>query len=352
MSCRTILYVGTIWEGSTCLARMRALEQIGFKVAPFDTTPYGARGGRLVRALQHRLNRGPTVTALNRDLINVHSTMASSVDYVWVDKGRWIDPDTLRYFKDAGSASLIHYTPDPQIDYHQSHLFNRCIPEYDVMITTKPFEVVRYRQRGGNIFLMNQSYDASVLGPRNLSANERARFGSDVTFIGRFEAHYEQTLQFLRASGVSVKLWGPGWEKRVPKSSWLSDFFQGSGLWGADYGKGLCATQIGLCLLSKLISETSTTRTFEIPGSGAFMLAQRTAKHQELFEEGKEAEFFSSEEELLSKISFYLKNSEKRAAIAKAGYQRCVNSGYSNHHVMSKIMDIASAPPQSKEKVA
>lgn len=337
----TILYVGTLWEGGTCLARMRALEQLGFTVVPFDTSPYCVRGSRFFRALRHRLNRGPTITSLNRDLKNVYSSIANTVDYIWVDKGRWVDPDTLRHCKDAGTARLIHYTPDPQLDYHQSHLFNRCIPLYDLMITTKPFEIERYRQLGGNIFLVNQSYDATVLGPRSLSTEERARFGSDVTFIGRYETHYEQTLQFLQASGVSVKLWGPSWEKRLAKSIWLADFFQGSGLWGADYGKGLCAAKIGLCLLSKLISETSTTRTFEIPASGTFMLAQRTLHHQELFKEGKEAEFFSSEEELLSKISYYLKNSDKRDAIAKAGYQRCLESGYSNHHVLAKIMDIS-----------
>jgi len=56
-----------------------------------------------------------------------------------------------------------------------------------------------------------------------------------------------------------------------------------------------------------------THRTFEIPGSGGFLLAERTPKHQELYEEGKEAEFFASAEECASKIEFYLRNEEPRA---------------------------------------
>lgn len=193
-----MLYVGTVWEGSTCLARMRVLQRLGYNVNAFDVTPYLRRGSRLLRAAQHRLNRGPAVAAFNRDLREFYNSITNSVDY----------------------------------------------------------------------------------------------------------------------------------------------------------GKGLNGAKIGLCLLSKLIPETSTTRSFEIPGSSTFMLAERTEKHGELFEEGKEAEFFSSEEELSGKISYYLKNSEKRAAIAKCGYRRCIDSGYSNHYALAKIMGIVGGCAKRQQRAA
>ncbi len=77
---------------------------------------------------------------------------------------------------------------------------------------------------------------------------------------------------------------------------------------------------------------------------GKFMLAERTSEHLELFEEGKEAEFFGCNEELLDKTRFYLSHEKKREQIARAGRDRCLRSGYRHQdrlqHALDKIIEI------------
>ena len=67
-----------------------------------------------------------------------------------------------------------------------------------------------------------------------------------------------------------------------------------------------------------------TTRSFQIPACGAFMLHERTAELARYFDEGKEVACFDTPEELSSKICHYLKHENEREAIAAAGFKRCV----------------------------
>jgi spore maturation protein CgeB len=64
------------------------------------------------------------------------------------------------------------------------------------------------------------------------------------------------------------------------------------------------------------LGETTTTKAFEISATGVFMLAKCNPVHLALFEEGKEAEFFASDDELRDKIGFYFRHDAARIRIA------------------------------------
>ena len=73
------------------------------------------------------------------------------------------------------------------------------------------------------------------------------------------------------------------------------------------------------------------------------MLAQRTIEHESLYIEGVEAEFFSSDEELYEKISYYLEHDKERQKIALAGHQKCITSGYSWQELMGGLVNLVEA---------
>lgn len=343
-----ILYIGTVWPGSTTLARRDAIAALGHAVTSFDTTPYLRNAPWYARQLGYRLSRGPALRALNAELRACASGLAGRGWLVWVDKGLWLYPETLAWLRDRLGATLVHYTPDPQLVFQPWKLghFVAAIPLYDVLFTTKPFEVDAYRQRGARLLhLVHQSYDDQRIGPRELTAEQRARLGAEVSFIGQYTPHYARLLQVAVGTGARTRLWGPNWRRRLWRLPALRDCFAGDGVWGDDYVLALNAADIALCFLSKRYPETTTTRTFEIPGCGTFMLAERTDAHRALFEEDREAAFFGSDAELADKLRHYLRHPDERRRIAAAGLARSRRSGYGDRARMAALLAKVRAAP-------
>jgi spore maturation protein CgeB len=83
--------------------------------------------------------------------------------------------------------------------------------------------------------------------------------------------------------------------------------------------------------------DATTTRTYEIPACGGFMLHERSDELAKFFEEGKEVACFESSAEVAEKIHYYLRHEDERKAIAQAGYNRCVPA-YSYDNRMSEIV--------------
>lgn len=333
-----IFYIGKLRVGTTSLARMKVLNDLGHETVPFDISVFESQSSRLVRSIAWRLYAGPMVSKINRALWREART-PEGIDLIWIDKGVWIYPETLQHLKEATGARALHYTPDSQFVIQRSRHFMASIHLYDVFVTTKEWEVDLYKQAGAKrVILTYQGYDSRFY-PRTVSDQERAQYDSDVCFIGHRQPHYAQRLKALSTIGIKLRIWGDAWPAYANSHPWAKGLVS-PGLWGESYPVALACAKIGLGLLGKHIPETSTTRTFEIPAMGTFLLAERTELHQQLFEEGKEAEFFSSDDEMIDKVKFYLAHDEARRRIAAAGRARCERSGYSSVDLLRQIIAV------------
>ncbi len=332
-----IFYVGKLWRGTTSLARMETLNDLGHEAVPFDISVFESNASRLVQSIAWRLYAGPMVSAINRALWREAQNL-QGIDLIWVDKGVWIYPETLQELKQKTGAMAIHYTPDSQFWVQRSRYFVAGIPFYDLLVTTKEWEVDAYKRAGAKrVHLTYQGYDSRFY-PRTVSEPERSQYDSDVCFIGHTQPHYAERLKVLSTLGIKLRIWGDQWPAYAKRHSWARGLVS-SGLWGESYPTALACAKIGLGLLGKHIPETSTTRSFEIPATGTFLLAERTELHQQLFEEGKEAEFFSSDDEMIDKAKYYLAHDEARRRIAAAGRARCERSGYSSVELLRRVLE-------------
>lgn len=216
--------------------------------------------------------------------------------------------------------------------HNRSWYYTWGLKFYDVVFTTKSFNC-----RPGElsalgakrIIYIDQAYDKYLHKPVCISEEDKLRFGSEVGFIGSYERERAESMLYLAENGVKVRVWGNRWERFYKLHPNL--ILEQRPLYGEEYVKGICSTRINLCFLRKANRDLHTSRTFEIPACRAFMIAERTDEHLRLFDEGREAVYFGSNEELLQKVYYYLEHGTERESIANAGWKRCLSSGYSFH---------------------
>lgn len=262
-------------------------------------------------------------------------------DLVWIDKGNNILPATLSYIKKKQpKCILVHYMIDDFMNpYHRTKQIIDTISLYDYYIVNRKANVSELKKYGcKHPICTYMSYEPKFHHPYSISGDDIFRLGGDVGFIGTYEKERADSIKYLADNQINVRVWGGGWQKLRRYSPFLN--VEGRGLYTDDFCKAIQCFKINLGFLRKKSRDLHTTRTFEIPGCSGFMLAERTDEHCALFEEDKEAVFFSNNEELLEKCRYYLTHDDERRKIAEAGYLRCKRSEYSNEQTINKILRI------------
>jgi spore maturation protein CgeB len=353
-----ILFLGQIGAGQTSLMRMRALERLGHTVRGVHTTETWHRASWLARQTQRWLQRGPIVDGINESVITAARELRP--DLVWAEKQEFLRVDTIDELRRLG-ATLVHFTPDPyfSLTWKRTRLMDEAIGAFDVLVYCKSYERESYEALGKPTVYMPLGYCDEVHRPM---PSTDPRWACAVGFLGGWEPRRERLLHAVAAAGVDLKIYGGYWDflgdgrwtpRRaiilrqlaggerfdVHRDELLARSHQGGEVYDDDYARALTGANVGLGFVRKVCPDQHTTRTFEIPACGSLLLADRTAEHQEFFDEGTEAEFFGSSEELIDKVRFYCRDEPARRGIAEAGRKRCVASNYAYVHRLRAALD-------------
>ncbi len=323
----TVLYVGPLERGGTCRQRLEAMAALCGEVLPVDSAPPRPPG--LAQRVRRRL-WGPADRSGANAAVRSH-LRDRAFDMLWIDKGLTIRAETLEEARRLRpGCRIVGYSPDDMAARHNtSAAFRASLRHYDLYFTTKSFGVAEMLAMGcPRVRFVGNAFDPATHRPHPVTERERADYGGPVGFIGQFERARAGSLDRLAADGVPVRVWGPDWGRHRARGVPLR--VEGRPLWGEAYARAISAFDINLGFLRKANRDVSTTRSVEIPACGGFLLAERTDEHRELFAEGREAEYFGSDEELVGKTRYYLAHPRERRRIAAAGRERCVRGGYSN----------------------
>ncbi len=320
-----VLFLGETWSGSGGSACSNALRRLGCDVHVLD---YG-NVFPSAQAKWLRLALRVTEPAFIREYNSRIAALAGVLrpDILMAFKGMHVSVATLRLMRRMGIA-LYNYYPD-RLYFAIGTPLADSLCEYDCFFDTKGNWETETRRRirlRARVFLPH-GYDPDVHYPIALDARDVIAYGCDVSVIATYSSYKEEWLAKLLdlRPKLDLRIWGNDWDRRCRARS-VRRRLHGRAIVGTEYSRALRSARINLALLGVTADskDTTTTRTFEIPATGGFMLHERTDEVIELFHEAEEVATYESPAGLAEKIDFYLSQPGRRDAVAAAGYARCV----------------------------
>lgn len=344
-----ILFVAEAVEGSRSLQRYRALEAMGHAVLFVPTTPLGhsceARPS-LIQRLRYRLRVPADAAGVNDTLLGLD---ARAFDLAFFDNAKTVRGNTLAALRARNPAMpLVWFAEDDLLNpRHRTLWLAGSIPLYDLMVTTKsfnadPFELPRLGAR--RVLFVDNAFDPALHRPIAVDADERVRFGADIGFVGTFEAPRAASLLALAEAGLSCRVWGNGWQGLIGRHPGL--VVENRPVYGPDYARVLASCRINLCFLRHFNRDRQTTRSIEIPASGAFMVHEHSDEMTRLLRPDTEAVYFADDRELVASCRFWLADDAGRAAIAAAGKARVQALGLEHAGILGRILAAVQEAPQ------
>ncbi len=282
--------------------------------------------------VQNKYRWGPLITRINKKLVQTINTIKPELVFIY--RGVIIYPETLSSIR-KNSILFTYNNDDPfgksYTAFFWRHFLNG-LANCDHIFYFREKNYEDYRRLGyENTSLLRGYYIKEKHFPIKIVAPNK--YSSDVIFIGHYERDNRAAiLKYLIDNNINLKIFGPEWKY----SNYYRFFSKKIDIIPVrnDYNLAINSAKIALSFLSKINNDTYTTRSFEIPATQTFMLSEYSRDLDNLFKEGKEAEYFRSKQELLEKINYYLIHDKERERIASAGYQRLLKEG---HEVSDRV---------------
>lgn len=323
---RSIIMPGEFWRGATATGLAQGLRVHGNCVTPIEMAGYlPTKGNRAARALL-RLTHGVASAAYNRAILRLAEQTDASL--MLTCKGNLIANKTLKLLSSRGTKCVNYYP-----DYHFGHpkLPSGFLQAYDIIVTTKSFHVPYLQQLLGpeRVACVPHGYAPDVHRPMFPVGNVD-RYLWDISYVGIASPYKLEWLEGIARAfpDRSLAIFGNGW-RAMASGSPLAPHVMGHSITGDFLAKAFELSRVNIAIHSGVDRKTGwrdlvSTRTFEIPACGGFMLHIGNDEVRALFDVGTEIDVFSSTSELNERIDHYLRNDDIRRSMIQRAFRRAV----------------------------
>ncbi len=233
-------------------------------------------------------------------------------------------PLKMHHIKSLQIPQKILFLTDDEWRFHETtRHYGQC---FDWCVTTSKGSLPWYKEHGfQNVILSQWAYNHKVFRPVEIAREY------DVSLIGAPHSNRVELVRYLVGHGIDVRLFGPGWGS-IPdlKDRW------GGYLSVEDMVLTICKTRINLNPARSSVGGSTQLKgsTFEIAGCRGFQLTEERPYLNDYFRLGEEIVTFTTFEDLLEKVRYYLEHDIERERIASKAYQRA-----QREHTWEKQLD-------------
>jgi spore maturation protein CgeB len=250
-----------------------------------------------------------------------------------------VEPETLARIRET--ATTVAWFADDQWRFDgYSREYSR---HFDLVVTTDPWSVDRYRADGRRVLLSQWAADTNTKGP----IEDDAEFRHDVTFVGQRTPHRDWFVKHLRKQGVPVECFGKGWKGRRISFAEMGEIFRTSRI-NLNLSNSVnydirqvfhSPKALAMTALHPKNVEQIKGRHFEIPGVGGFQLSYYVSALERYLRPGDEIAVFDSPGDCARQVTHFLGAPAERLAIARAGFERVQRE----HTWVRRMADILEA---------
>jgi hypothetical protein len=261
-------------------------------------------------------------------------------DVVWVGGGQLVNCDLLDDLRNR-CLYMVNYNPDnPYVprDRQLWRLFKTTVSKYDLLVVPRRSNIDQARALGAREVRFEYFAADDRLIP-NVSAIDGPppNNKSGVVFVGTWMPGRGAFLLKLIEKGVPLRIYGQRW-RRAPEYKSLRAHIVDGSIWGPAYRDVIASAEIAIGLLSEGNCDLHTTRSVEIPAIGTVLCAKRTADHEKLYRDEKEAIFWDDADDCALKCLNILADVDRLNSIARAGRARALRNNNFNEALVTNIL--------------
>ena len=346
-----VAVVPPLYGGSLPVAHAvaRALRELGHRVREIDLAPFVPAYAELVRTSSDLRLRAPgdeLRAGLTRVVGEAILTqfLLDPPDVVFALAQAPLDLHTLARLRQRGILRAFWFCEDA----HVMPYWRDVCSSYDLFFHLQP-DVLgdALRERGGCGVPLRMGFDPGVHRPVELSPEQRARYGCELSFVG---AGYHNRIQFLPGlADLGLRLYGTEWPAVEPLRSQSPEWNQRQSSEASNLIFN--ASRINLNLHSSPwtdgvnpLGDYLNPRCFELAGAGAFQLVDERRDLGACFAPASEVETYADLADCRKKVLYYREHDTERSEIAVNARRRALAEHTYRHRMQEAVEALRAGP--------